>query len=439
MNQRSVLVLSVLTLVSVGAAALALRDPGPSASTSSELLFPEFSERINDLARVRIEKEAKSATLQREGGQWKLADRGGYPAQFEKVKELAVRIAELRIEEAKTNKKANHAKLGLAWPAEAAAEGELDSAQPTYLTFEDSSGTKLAELVLGKTEWQGSKPKVFARRAAEDQVYLCAPRQSLDVEADASRWIDTKLITLANERVQSVAIEHADGERVEIVRSAANHTQFAVENVPLGRSESYAGVANGVAQALASLQLEDVRPAGEVDFTKEPVARTSYRCVDGLTLMLETAKHEGETWVRVAASFVPPPLPETPAEGTEAAPDDTPGEPGADAATAAEERSKEVAKETEELNQRLAPWAFRVPSYKTDQIARRMSDLLAEPTPMGGGDEGAAGLLEGFEDTQDGDAPVDGEEAPMQHAPHPDDEGHPAPAPSETPSDPKPE
>jgi len=441
MQQKNVVILGTVTVIALGVAALALRNPDASASKSEDAhLFPALSEHINDVTEVRIEKGGKSATLKREGGKWKLADRGGYPAQFEKVKELAVRIADLEIEEAKTAKKANHAKLGVEWPqakkeGEAGGAGEEDEGaeeaeESGLVTLRDASGKDLAAVVVGKSEWRGSKPKVYARRLSEDQVYLCAPRGTLSVMPDAKSWIEAKFVELQNDRVQSVSIEHNDGETVEIGRSVENHTQFAIQNMPPGKSERYAGVANGVAQALGyGLQLEDVRPVTEIDFAKEPVAKTRFRCVDGLELLVELAKFEDKTWVRVAASFTPPPEPPkvetSPAEpapaGDEIAAAEPSAEKPAEEVKPAEEKpaeeKKDIAKEAAELNERLAPWAFEVASYKSDVLAKRMKDLLAEP-PAAGGEDG--GLGEAMDDLGMEQAPD--EPAPDGDAQQPKDE-----------------
>src|SRR5262245_13294302 len=438
MQQKNVLILGTVTVVALGVAALALRNPDASASKVAETrLFPALPERINDVTEMRIEKGGKTTTLKREGGKWKLADRGGYPAQFEKVKELAVRIADLEIEEAKTAKQANHKKLGVEGPpakqekkegeaAEVSESSEESENESGLVTLRDSSGKDLASVVVGKSEWRGSKPKVYARRLGEDQVYLCAPRGTLSVMADAKSWIEPKFVELQNDRVQSVSIEHADGEEVEIGRSVENHTQFAIENMPPGKSERYAGVANGVAQALGyGLQLDDVRPVTEVDFAKEPVAKTRFKCVDGLELLIELSKFEDKTWVRVAASFTPPPEPpkaETPpAEPAEAAATEPGAEKSAEEGKPAEEKpgedkpaeeKKDIAKEAAELNERLSPWAFEVGSYKTDVLAKRMKDLLAEPPKEGGEDGGLNEAMDnlGIDQDEAGKAPVEDEQ-----------------------------
>jgi hypothetical protein len=424
MKQKNVLVLTVLTAAALGWAVLSQgSDSGAASNEASGKLFPELDAHLNDIAEVRVEKFGKSATLRREGGKWILADRGGYPAKFEKVKELAMRVASLEIEEKKTSKKEYHAKLGLTWPG--AAEEGSDGAEAALVVIKDAGGKELAALVTGKSEWMGSKAKVYARRLAEDQVWLCEPEGSLDVVPEAKNWIEPEIVKLDNERVQSATIEHADGERVDIARAATDHTKFAVQAVPAGRTERYAGVANGVAQALGSgLTLEDVRAVTEIDFSKEPLAKTSFKTTDGLELVVTLAKFEDKTWAKLSASFTPPPEeagPAAPAEATpegEAAPEAVPEEP-----------KRDVAKETEELNQRLAPWAYELPSWRSDALLRRMKDLLNDTAPSeeGSGDAGLEGVLDDLGIESDEPVPVEPEAPPADEggtAP-PDDHGHP--------------
>lgn len=426
MKKNGLLVLSIATLAALGVAALALRDDSSVASTAERAsVFPELSAHVNDVAKVRVEKEGKAVTLQREGGKWNLVDRGGYPALFEKVKELVVRMAELQIEEEKTNRRENHSKLELEWPSQATDDHVTSTAR---VTLEDANGKELAALVVGKSEWRGGKAKVYVRRAAEDQVYLCSLRSSLDLESEAKSWIDTKLVSIPGDRVQSVTIEHADGESVEIGRSAANHTQFTLQNMPIGRTESYAGVANGVAQALSSMPIEDVRPASEIDFTKEPVARTRFHCTDGLDLLIETARVDDRVWARLEASYTPPTVATPAADEIQGDPPSatTSEPPTEDSATGTE---KDVAKEAEEMNQRFTPWAFELGSYKVDQLAKRMKDLLAEPTPTAVGDGGLD--LGPDQDESDVDGSVVHEDAP------PMEDEEPTPATPDDKADPK--
>lgn len=451
MKQKGVLVLTLVTLATVAVAAVALHQREEGSALSTRKLFQGLDE--NEVAEITVEKGGKHATVRREGGEWKLADRGGYPAKFEQVKQTVVRVAGLEIEEEKTARADNHQRLGVKLPEPGkSAESETGQDSPAeeepvteaaLVTLKDSGGQELAALVVGKTEWRGRSQKVFVRRANEDQVYLCNGR--LDVNADPSSWIATDVLKLENDRIQDVVITHADGEEIRIGRSATNHTQFRVENVPPGESERYEGVASGVAQALSALTLEDVRPASEIDFAQEPLAHSRYRCHDGLELLIESAKQDGKTWVKISASYVEPPKPpaaETPAteepqepgaepaaepedlglggeEEGEATPAEAEEPAGQEAPGEEEEETRDVRKEAEELNAKLAPWAYALPQWKADVIARRMKDLLKEPPADPAAEEAPGEQLE---------APAeDSGEAPLESPAPEDDEGASAP------------
>lgn len=417
MKQKNVLVLSALTVAALALALLTQRsDTTSSKSVAEGKLFPELDARLNDVAEVRIEKFGKSATLRKDGGHWVLADRAGYPAKFEKVKELAMRVASLKLQEKKTARKESLAKLGLAWPAPA-TEGS-EEAQAGLVVLKDASGTELAALVLGKSEWMGSKPKVYARRLSEDQAWLCEPSGSIELAPEAKNWIEPEIVKLDNERVQSVTIAHADGELVDLARSATDHNQFSVQAVPPGKVEKFAGVANGVAQTLGSgLTLEDVRAVTEIDFAKEPLAKTSFKTTDGLELAIELAKFEDKTYARFVATYTPPPEaagPAPAAEGETKPEGETPAEP-----------ARDVGKEASELNARLAPWAYELPSWRSDALLRRMSDLVNDPAaenPPGSADGGLGNALQGL-------GYDDQEPAPVEPATPPVDEGGTPPTP----------
>jgi len=117
---------------------------------------------------------------------------------------------------------------------------------------------------------------------------------------------------------------------------------FRVAGIPAGRELSYPGVANGVASALADLQLEDVqtRDALGADPGKPVVAR--FVTTNGLVVEASAWRLPDGTRVTFSAS----------GEG-------------------------EAEKEAADLNARLGGWVYTLPSYKTEQLTRRLQELLA--------------------------------------------------------------
>ena len=152
-----------------------------------------------------------------------------------------------------------------------------------------------------------------------------------------------------------------------------------------------------MATALNYVSMDDVRPASEVDFAAEPLASSEFRCKDGLVVTLETSKLDGKTWARVLVHAEPPPEPPPAAPAAsvdgaqpdgQAQPGEKPPEPPAGDKPPGDKPAGEkpedtpaekLAKEVTELQGKLSGWAFAIPDYKAQVIAKHMNDLLAAP------------------------------------------------------------
>ena len=300
MQNKALIVLSGLTVVVVTLALLAVQQRGSAVAAPDEdpgPLLGDLKERINDVAALEIQSRADTLTLRRENEDWVLVERGSYPVEFTKVKEAVVGVANLEIEEPKTSRPENHAKLGVQAPEE-------EDATSKRIVLRDAGGTELARVILGEGKFRQGSQAIYARRDGEDQVYLCAGNVRIDT--NPTSWIERDLLRLESDRVQDVRIVHQDGEEILIGRDPENHTQFVVENLPADREPKFPGVANSLGTALTYLGLEDVRPASEVDFEAGARARAHFSCPDGLAIEVETAAFEDKTWARIVASYVEP-------------------------------------------------------------------------------------------------------------------------------------
>ena len=288
-------------------------------------------------------------TIRREGGAWGVAERGGYPVEVERVKETILALAELEIEERKTTRPENYAKLGVQDPAPAPAAPVEDAADaadaedeahdhaaeageeapelPTTVVLKDANGQTMAALIVGEPLYRGRSPGVYVREVGQPQAYLCAGR--VEVEATPSSWIEREILRVDSKDLTRVHVRRADGEELVVEKHDPTSTQFEVRGVPDGRELRYQGAANGVATVLSSLSLDDVMPLDEVDFSAEPLATTEFHRADGEVLVIETAKVGDKTWARIHSRYEPPPPPpetlgpdappEAPAQGDPAA------------------------------------------------------------------------------------------------------------------------
>ena len=389
MNRKAFVILAVVALLLAGLAMLAQRG-GDTASiagdSAGELLVPGLAEQVDTITAIEISGAgaARLARIERAGEGWIVAEQDGYAAATSKVANLLIALAEARIVEEKTADPAFHSRLGVEAVDSAAATG-------LKVALTGSDGASF-EIVLGDAYGDGER---YARLAANAQSVLID--RNPDVARDPADWVRPEIIAIPSSRVQRVEVNHVDGESLVIHKEARELSDFTVDDVPEGRELQYSGIANVTGSVLQALRLDAVSRAPEAP--GEVLATTEFRTFDGLVLTVTaTAAEEadGQPWLSFAARFDADQAldfatetvddlgaAETPAEDAGAADDaeETEGAASDESADTAEpgEPADDPVAEAAALNERLAGWRFRIPSYQYSQMTRRMDDLLRAP------------------------------------------------------------
>lgn len=386
MSTKSLILLVLVTAAAVAAAIFAVNARATdvvggaegAAGTRGELLYPGLADRVNDASSLEISGAGGDPiTIEREAGTasdtWGLASKGGYPVEFERIKQTVLTLSELEILERKTARPENFGRLGLLEPG---SEG----ATSTRLILRDTSGAVLADLVVGNTR---NADSLYVRRHGEDQTWLV--KGSLELPKKPIEWVDTGVLQIDRQRFARAHVAHPDGEDLDLVRESKDSYSWIVEGLPEGRELKTASAPAPVGDALAYVALEDVRPADQVDFTNATVS--TWQTFDGLQIEVRTARVDDVWWTHYTAAEVDP-IEEPDAEPAE----DEQGPPVVD--PAAQEKEVDVTAEVAELNERLAPWAFAVSEYKATNYAKRLEDLLKPLPPPESGEAGDSGSAE---------------------------------------------
>ncbi len=315
------------------------------------LLLPDLKARLNDVTSVTIASGDESATLERRGERWTVADREGYAADTGKLRAGLLALADAARLEAKTANPERHAELGLAG----------DDSTRVVLTGE---GVDTA-VILGNVAQRSYR---YARLDGAEQTWLIDGNPELP--AAAADWLVKDLLDVDADDVVSVTITHADGEKIVISASDDVDAQYRVADIPDGRELRYASIVNAVAGVLNGLSLEDVRAAGEGEHDVETV----FRSADGLVVTARRHEIDGVSWFAFDAEAASaPPADEVAAE------DDGGDAPDAPAADDSED-TVPAAERAATINAAVDGWLFRLPTYKRDQLTRRWEDLL-KPLP----------------------------------------------------------
>ena len=403
MKPRVLGILAAATAGVLGVAFLATRagnQSGPSARDSSsaasgEFLFPQLRAGADAIVELRVSHGDTSARIVRDAGTntWHVASLGNYPANPDRVRDTVRSMVDSKIVERKTARKESHATIGVDDPGAAGARSIL-------LEAVDAQGKPVARLILGDVapsaaaNFDPSTSARFVRRADEDQSYLVTGRFPADPSPTA--WVVRTIVEIPASRVREVRVTPAMGEPLVASRDSAT-SELTLRDIPTGRSVKDQTQVARLAQALAFLTLEGVKPASDAAALGgfDGVPTFDLLTFDHLLLRAHVAKHAEEFWVRLEA--LPEPTTaasvQTNDQGTVSAPSangeislDDPAPAPAQPAPAADAKdaTRDAARaEADALNAKLAPWIFRVAAAKGEQLLTTLNDVLTPAAIQG--------------------------------------------------------
>lgn len=341
MTPKAFRIILVVTGLAVLGAALAVgmrEEPLQSASSGvaaeEKLVFPGLLDRLNDVRSLIVRHVGGQLTLEQKDGHWGLAEREGYPARGDKVRDALLAMAQLRLVEPKTAKPERYADLHLGAPEDKDSRGR-------EVLLLDGGGALMAGVIVGKQKPElGAGGGVYLRLSGEEQAWLA--RGVLDPGTQPQDWLEPVVLDIARDRVTSVSVSHADGGAVVVRRAAKEDKEFVLEGLGVkDKAEKLRSPAllDAMARVVTDLQLTEVARIEEgVDRGKPDLVATVVT-FDGLTLTLTLYRKGEEDWLLAAAS----------------------GGSGDEATS---------------LGARLSGWTFRIPSYKAASLRKRREDLV---------------------------------------------------------------
>jgi hypothetical protein len=273
-------------------------------------LWPALASELDAVTSLSVLKggTTPSVTVHKQGKDWTVAERSNYPADVPKLRKLLLALSDAKIREQKTSNPDNYSIIGVEDPAKPGATG----AQIDLALKDGKHGT-----IVGKSESGGN----FVRRVGESTSYVVEP--GISFEAEPRYWIDTRLLDIASDKIQSVEFKPATGpvysvhRVVEPSNKAADtkttgapaatpptpppppETKFVLEGVPSGRQAADARTLAPAPNFLSSLADEDVSQAGDVDFGKPMIVTVTL--ADGSVITLTGTAVGDKRWIQVAA------------------------------------------------------------------------------------------------------------------------------------------
>jgi hypothetical protein len=337
MQSRSLILLASATVVLVAIATIVLAsgDRGVSRAAPGQPAFPALAAKLGDVASVTVSRNGMTMTLIRDGDSWLVAEKGNYPANAAKISQMVRAMADLTLVEPKTQKPDLYARLEVEDPG---------NGKSALVVVKDKSGGDLAEAIVGKRRYDrlgAGNDGVYLRRTNEAQTWLA--RGTLDPSGDPASWLDRQIIDISEKKVAKVTLTQPDGTKLVISRATPD-ASFAVEDAPADAKFKSETTTSGPATALETLDLDDVKPAGELPVPDKDVVTASFTTFDGLALDLRLMERDKTNWIAISAA----------------------------GSGSAEAKAKKV-------EDKVSHWAYAIPAYKANLLKTKLADLI-EPS-----------------------------------------------------------
>lgn len=347
MNARLALVLVVLLVVLGGGALLVREQSGARQPADSGALGQPLLKGLqaSDVAAIAIRAPKGALTIEKKGERWTIAERDGFPADFDRVREFVIKAIALKVGQREAIGDKDRARL------------QLD-AGGTAVEFRGADGKPLARLIAGKKYFK-SEPE-NAEKATGDGRYVALPGEEQqaflvsDPLAQASPhtadWISKQ--GFAAEKVKTLEVRPAGGGGWKIERAGDN----ADWKLAGGGEKLELTKANAAAYSLSLVELADVAPKG-VKPEDTGLARPTLveaTTFDGLRYALRVGKLQGENYYATLAI------------SGEAKPE------GKDAAESLKKIEERLPRE-----KALAAHVLLIPKSKLEDTLKRRSELLA--------------------------------------------------------------
>ena len=355
-----------------------------SSARLGEKVLPGFP--LNDVTQITIRQAKGTLTLARPDDIWVVKDRGNHPANFSNIKDLLVKLADLKV--------AKPVKVG----ASRLPQLELvapDQGPGTLLEFADKSGKPLASVLLGARSMRegGGEMAAFGGGSFPNGRYVMV-------------GTDLKTVALVTEPFSSAEPQAADWLnkdwfKVEKLKSISVVTTNATNNFKLTRETEAgewkladlkpgeqldAGKSGGVTSAFSSPSFNDIATTNATGLDKPVIA--TLETFDGLTYTAKVGAAIGDEnhffQFTVTGNF---PKERTPG------PDEKPE----DKAKLDADFKANLVKLEERLkaDKAFEKWTYLVAKWTVDPFLKERKDLLADKKEAPKPDDALTPKLEG--------------------------------------------
>ncbi|MFT5134435.1 MAG: hypothetical protein ACI9SC_002914, partial [Gammaproteobacteria bacterium] len=354
MKSNKLVIFTLITLAVILAAGLMSRHRAPATSLEKQSLFAGLLEKVNNVTTIKLMKQNKSLTLVRHEDLWVIQQADNYPADFGKIREVVIAVADLKILVEKTSNSALYERLGVEEPSS-------EKASSTQLSLLDADDKVLAELIVGKNRHSKSaedKPGLYVRLPESQTALLVEGR--LDPSVEVKDWFNRELFSIKASRIKQIQIEHTNDATFTLARED-NVDDFSMNDLPEGMEMQSDVIISRMATLLEDVAIDNVVKAEKLTQAKQSTA--TIHTFDGLVVTVVNGVIDDNNYSSFSFSVAK--------KASDAAENES------------DEKDEESnpAEEAETLNKLMTAWAYAIPTFKYELFTRKQAQLIKEITP----------------------------------------------------------
>lgn len=262
MNNRNILLVALAAIAAI--VGWVLNSGNTTTSFESEAIFVDLQKQLHEVDTLQIESsQGVLLSAVKSGAGWVAANKQNYPLDSDEVITLLNAFATAELNDAKTAKAENYARLGLTAVTQQDSQASLVSLK---------AGERAWKILVGNTSSSGNG--MFVRKPDDVQSWLT--RTMLDLPVDETDWLETQVLDLPVADVMSIskldswAIQQdvkTVSENPEQPLNTEDVSQWHLDNMPEGRELKYDTVLENTAEDILAIKFESLRQLRPIDIT----------------------------------------------------------------------------------------------------------------------------------------------------------------------------
>ena len=335
-------------------------------SQVGQTLLKKFE--VNDVADIHIDNGHTAVNLVKKDGRWRVKERGDYPANFNLVSDLLLKIQDQKIVQSDAITAEQRPQLELIEPIK-------DKPSATAIEMKDGSGKVIAKLLLGKRYTKkgagGADTPAgrYVMTSGDDKTVVLIDKVLLDSEPKPQVWLAKDFVRA--EKVKAITFNNNDGSLAwKMVRDQEAGEWRLADAKPNEKFDNTRGTS--AVNAISMMSFSDVvASTTSVDTGMDKPRVVVVDTFDGLTYTFRVGNSASDDnqYIGVTVS----------------------GEPAKERVAAAGEKAEDKDRWDKEFKERLAKletrlkfeqtlssWTYVTPKWRLDPLLKNRDGLMMD-------------------------------------------------------------